>query len=154
MRTLVAASSRNLLNLPFWLGLVSVCVAVSWFWNLRTLNQQAMSIALERGRYTFKIIESTRLWVARHGVAYVRRSEKTPSNPYLEIDEKDITTPSGIPLTAVNPAYMTRQLTGILKRNHQLTVHLTSLKHSCVILRQLSTMQQKEKHIDVLILLG
>lgn len=116
------------LRLPFWLILVTLGVGISWVWNLQTLEQHALSIAVERGRYTFKIIQSTRLWVAQHGVAYVRSDEKTPSNPYLDIKEKDITTPSGVALTAVNPAYMTRQLSGILNRQHDLAVHLTSLK--------------------------
>jgi diguanylate cyclase (GGDEF)-like protein/PAS domain S-box-containing protein len=120
--------AKWLSNWPVWVVLITLGVGLSWAWNLRTLEQHALSIALERGRYTFKIIEATRLWVAKHGVAYVLRSDMPPSNPYLEIPEKDITTPSGKPLTAVNPAYMTRQLTDILRENHALHVHLTSLK--------------------------
>lgn len=116
-----------LLRLPLWVALITLGVGLSWAWNLRTLEQHALSLAIERGRYTFKIVQATRLWVAKHGVAYVIKSEMTPSNPYLDIPEKDISTPSGVDLTAVNPAYMTRQLSGILERQHDLYVHLTSL---------------------------
>lgn len=117
-----------LLRQPFWVVIISLGVSSSWLWNLDTIEQHAFSLAQERGRYTFKIIEATRLWVAKHGVAYVKTSELSPSNPYLDIPDKDINTPSGTPLTAVNPAYMTRQLSGILKDNHDLYVRLTSLK--------------------------
>lgn len=117
-----------LLRSPIWVIAITIVVAVSYEWNRQTIEQHALSLAMERGRYTFTIIEATRLWVARHGVAYVVRSEKTPSNPYLEIDEKDFTSPLGKDLTAINPAYMTRQLTEILKNKHELYVHLTSLK--------------------------
>lgn len=121
-------ATRWLLLWPLWLLLITALVTASWLWNLRTLEQQELSLALERGRYTFKMIEATRLWVAQHGVAYVKQGEKSPPNPYLEIPERDITTPSGVALTAVNPAYMTRQLAEILETNHNLLIHLTSLK--------------------------
>ena len=118
---------RWLLEAPLWILLISIGIVFSYQWNLSTLEQHTLSLAQERGRYTFKIIETTRLWVAQHGVAYVASDERTPSNPYLEVPEKDISTPSGIKLTAVNPAYMTRQLAGLLKEKHDLLVHLTSL---------------------------
>ena len=112
---------------PFWFVLISLIVYLSYDFNSRTLEQHTRSLALERGRYTFKMIEATRLWLAQHGVAYVVRDKKTPSNPYLDVPEKNITTPSGVELTAVNPAYMTRQLNDLLKEQYDLLVHLTSL---------------------------
>ncbi|MDH5570578.1 MAG: DUF3365 domain-containing protein [Gammaproteobacteria bacterium] len=120
--------TRWLLSYPAWILLITISVSLSWSWNLHTLEQHVLSLALERGRYTFKIIEATRFWLAEHGVAYVARSKATPSNPYLDVPEKNISTPSGIELTAINPAYMTRQLTEILRNKHNLLVHLTSLK--------------------------
>lgn len=119
---------RWLINRPLWAVLMSLLVLISYDWNKQTLEKHALSQALERGRYTFKIIETTRLWLAQHGVAYVARTTKTPSNPYLKVDEKDIETPLGVELTAVNPAYMTRQLAELLNEKHNLAVHLTSLK--------------------------
>ncbi|OOZ38383.1 hypothetical protein BOW53_15770 [Solemya pervernicosa gill symbiont] len=125
-------SSKNhtalLLYWPLWVVLVSLLVGFSWWWNINAIERQALNLALERGRYTYKIIETARLWVAQHGVIYAKTSQATPPNPYLEVPERDIETPSGIKLTAINPAYMTRQLTDLLKEKEQFYVRLTSLK--------------------------
>lgn len=79
-----------------------------------------------KGQTVFHLIQTTRLWNARHGGVYVPVTEETPANPLLEVEERDITTPKGIPLTMVNPAYMTRQL-GELLKGSDVEVHLTSL---------------------------
>ncbi|MCF6180044.1 MAG: DUF3365 domain-containing protein, partial [Geopsychrobacter sp.] len=51
-----------------------------------------------------------RHWVAQRGGVYARVSDQLRPNPYLKVPERDIKTPSGIQLTLVNPAYMTRQV--------------------------------------------
>ena len=51
-----------------------------------------------------------RRWNASHGGVYVPVSDQTPPNPYLDVPEREITTPSGRLLTLVKPAYMTRQV--------------------------------------------
>jgi len=120
--------SNRLLNIPVWVIVITIFTSLSWAWNYRTLEQHALSLALERGRYTFTMIEATRLWLAQHGIAYVARTSDTPANPYLDIAEKSISTPSGKELTAINPSYMTRQLSKILKDEYDLYINLTSLK--------------------------
>ena len=65
---------------------------------------------------------------AGHGGVYVPATEETPRNPYLShIYERDITTPSGRPLTLVNPAYMTRQVFTLGQIQYGLQGHITSL---------------------------
>ncbi len=54
-----------------------------------------------------------RKWIVRHGGVYVPVTKESQPNPYLKPEffpERDITTPSGRPLTLINPAYMIRQL--------------------------------------------
>lgn len=51
-----------------------------------------------------------RNWAARHGGVYVPLTAETPANPYLNVPEQNITTPSGKKLTLMNPAYMSRQV--------------------------------------------
>ncbi len=51
-----------------------------------------------------------RHWVAERGGVYAQVSDSLPPNPYLNVPERDIVTPSGRQLTLVNPAYMTRQV--------------------------------------------
>ncbi len=70
-----------------------------------------------------------RHWAAMHGGVYVPVSEETPPNPALSnLEERDITTPSGRPLTLMNPAYMTRQVHEIAEKMTGVRAHLTSLR--------------------------
>jgi PAS domain S-box-containing protein len=70
-----------------------------------------------------------RRWNAGHGGVYVPATEQTPPNPYLEgVPERDLTSPAGRRLTLVNPAYMTRQINEMGRREHGVVGHLTSLK--------------------------
>jgi signal transduction histidine kinase len=51
-----------------------------------------------------------RRWNTMHGGVYVKQTDATPPNPYLKgTPERDVTTESGMRLTLINPAYMTRQ---------------------------------------------
>ncbi|MCW8914400.1 MAG: DUF3365 domain-containing protein [Magnetovibrio sp.] len=106
-----------------WAGLV----LWSYVWNLNGLKANSHNLALEKGRMVFSVIEATRMWNASHGGLYAPTSDMSPSNPYLIAKEKDIVSPSGQPLTLINPAYMTRQLAAIMSLG-DINIHLTSLK--------------------------
>lgn len=113
-----------LLLIAFWAAIT----ALSFVWHLRDLHHYAHEMAALRGRLVFEIVETTRLWAAGHGGVYAPETEKTPSNPYLDVPEKDIRTPSGVKLTKINPAYMTRQLGELMATERDLRIHITSLK--------------------------
>lgn len=122
---------RYILNHTFWLiplALWTTVVGISFAWNWNALDRHSREIAANRAEFVFKMVESVRLWNARHGGVYVLVDGGTRPNPYLEIDERDISTPSGKPLTLVNPAFMTRQLTYVVEELSDIRVHLTSLK--------------------------
>lgn len=108
----------------FWI----VIIIVSLTWNIKTsqngLNQTVLSI----GRSFFKEIETTRLWNAKHGGVYVTISDETKPNPYLDVPNRDVTTTTGINLTKINPAYMTRQISEIAQQENNIQYHITSLK--------------------------
>jgi two-component system NtrC family sensor kinase len=108
----------------FW----ALVATVSYQSHIRDLENYAHTMAAMRGRLVFEVIETTRLWVARHGGVYAPTTAATPSNPYLVTPEKDIVTPSGIPLTKINPAYMTRQLGELIATERDMRIHITSLK--------------------------
>jgi len=76
----------------------------------------------------FKQIETIRDWNAQHGGVYVPITKETQPNPYLIDSLRDISTESGLNLTKLNPAYMTRQIAEINNINNNLKLHLTSLK--------------------------
>jgi len=127
MITRIASNSKfviAILSVLFW-GLI---ISASLWWNLQVIEKNVLDNATNRGRFVFQMIETTRLWNARHGGVYVKRNEWTPSNQYLQTSEKNIVTPKGIKLTKMNPAYMTRQLAGLIYNYNQTKVHLTSLK--------------------------
>ena len=55
-------------------------------------------------------------------------NEGTPPNPYLShIEDRDLTTTSGLDLTLMNPAYMTRQVLELGREQYGHQGHITSL---------------------------
>jgi two-component system, cell cycle sensor histidine kinase and response regulator CckA len=70
-----------------------------------------------------------RRWAAMHGGVYVPVTGRTSPNPYLNVPERDIVTPSGRRLTLMNPAYLTRQIFEISRSSGNAPQgHITSLK--------------------------
>ena len=70
-----------------------------------------------------------RLWNTAHGGVYVPVTEDTPPSPYMShLKHRDVTTTSGIELTLVNPAYMTRQVNELGRKRHGYEGHITSFK--------------------------
>jgi PAS domain S-box-containing protein len=107
----------------------TVLVVASALWNTFQTRQQTIQTALAQAKYALKKDIAFRRWNAMHGRVYVPVTETTPPNPYLaDIPERDIKTPSGKRLTMVNPAYMTRQLYELMKKDYGLLGHITSLQ--------------------------
>lgn len=115
-----------------WLWLVlfwAAVTAASYAWRLNELEDHAHAMASQRGRLIFAMVETTRLWASQHGGVYAPVTDRTPPNPYLDVPEKVIQSPSGKTLTKINPAYMTRQLGDLIAQEQKdLRIHLTSLK--------------------------
>lgn len=113
-----------------WLlaGVWTVCVAGSLLWNLRQRSDQSLQIARRTAQVTFENDVLYRRWSAQQGGVYVRVSEATPPNPYLQVPDRDVTTMSGLSLTLVNPAYMARQVNALADATAGSRGHLTSLK--------------------------
>ncbi len=86
-------------------------ILASLGWNIYQTFEQTNDLAHKEVLAHFNKDQGFRLWGTKHGGIYVPVSEKTPPSPYLShVPERDITTPSGKPLTLMNPAYMVRQL--------------------------------------------
>ncbi len=112
------------LPIIFWLVLILCSLA----WGMRTAGKDMTRMVFNIGHAFFKEIETTRLWNAEHGGVYVPVTDKTRPNPYLDIPDRDVITTTGIQLTKINPAYMTRQIAEIAKRENNITYHIASLK--------------------------
>jgi PAS domain S-box-containing protein len=106
-----------------WTG----CIAASLLWNLYEQREKILKIAHNSAHLTLEKDVIYRRWAARQGGIYVPVSEHTPPNPYLNVPDRDIATPSGLSLTLINPAYMTRQVNEMAADTHGSQSHLTSL---------------------------
>jgi diguanylate cyclase (GGDEF)-like protein/PAS domain S-box-containing protein len=106
----------------------SALVVVSLWSSSRHLDQSKIEVALAQGRKQFSLIEAMRVWNAEHGGIYVLQTERDPPNPYLSKEMRASATITGQPLTMLNPAYMTRQISGVIEREAGVKLHLTSLK--------------------------
>lgn len=110
-----------LLSSLFWAALVLGSLA----YTLRLYDQQAEQVALTRARVLFDIVETARLWNAQHGGVYAEVSDGTPPNPYLKVPARDILV-NGTLFTKVNPAYMTRQLSELVRQRQAVWFNITS----------------------------
>lgn len=105
----------------------SAIVAALLTWDVYQTRQATFKTARIQARASFMKDVICRRWNTGHGGVYVPVTDKTPPNPYLEVPERDITTPSGIALTLINPAYMTRQIHELAYNEYGIKGHITSL---------------------------
>ena len=81
----------------------------AWYYYLQKGND--LEIARAQARVAFEKDSLYRQWAGSHGEMYVPVTKQTVPSPDLShVPERDITTPSGRPLTLVNPAWMMRQV--------------------------------------------
>lgn len=111
------------------MGVWSLVLICAMLWSFRQAWSGARELARVQGRNAIQKDLAYRLWVANSGGVFVPVSAETPPNPYLShIPNHDITLPSGLELTLVNPAYMTRQVHELALRQYGDRGHITSLK--------------------------
>jgi len=113
----------------FFLLIWTVILGISLAWNTylynKTIEDQARIIA----RTAFEKDVLYRSWNSGHGGVYVFITPDSQPNPYLkDIQDRDLTTTSGSQLTMINPAYMTRQVFDLQKKEMGVIGHITSLK--------------------------
>ncbi|MDO8207041.1 MAG: diguanylate cyclase [Gallionella sp.] len=114
----------SLLPLLVW----SALVVASLFFSLHNLEESSLEQSKSQGRELFHLVEAMRIWNAKHGGIYVSQTGRDPPNPYLNKSIRSTETITGRPLTLLNPAYMTRQIAGVIEREAGIRIHLTSLK--------------------------
>lgn len=105
----------------------SLFIGLSLLWHQRTMHAGALEAARIEAREAFHNHVTYRSWNADHGGVYAPITKKTQPNPYLKIPERDIQTPSGIKLTKINPAFMTRQVNEMALEKFGYIGHITSL---------------------------
>ncbi len=112
------------ISVIFWV----ILTVLSYLWNSSVEKKSQEEIALAGARSFFRQIVLTRSWNASHGGVYVLIGENIKPNKYLEDSKRDISTLDGLELTKINPAFMTRQISEIAKKEGGVQFHITSLK--------------------------
>jgi len=118
------------LNIYTW-GMIALWTAIVgglFLFNSESIKKEFSALARLEAIASFNKDTVYRRWATMHGGVYVPITAQTPSNPYLNVPEHDISTPSGKKLTLVNPAYMTRQVHELGEQQYGLQGHITSLK--------------------------
>jgi len=105
----------------------SVAVGLSLGLNLIQHQAHIEDIGRTLARASFDKDVLYRRWNALSGGVYATQSEIFSPNPYLEVPERELTTPAGKKLTLVNPAYMTRQIHELGQKESGIQGHITSL---------------------------
>jgi C4-dicarboxylate-specific signal transduction histidine kinase len=129
-----AAETKNFERRPLWtyeLGVAilwTILIALSLTWNLKSERTSTMDAARIEARTAIEKDILYRRWNAQSDGIYTLVSAKYQPNPYLKIKNRDITTTSGLKLTMINPAYMTRQAHELALAANNVKGHLTSLK--------------------------
>ncbi len=113
-----AVGSIAVWSLFIWLSLV---------WHQKIMHDSALDAARMEARAAFQNHVIYRSWNADHGGVYAPVTQKTQPNPYLDVLERDIQTPSGVKLTKINPAFMTRQVNELALEKFGYIGHITSL---------------------------
>ncbi|MBW2370836.1 MAG: DUF3365 domain-containing protein [Deltaproteobacteria bacterium] len=109
-------------------ALWTLAVGVSFAWSYLHERDAVRHAAAMAARAQFAKDVIYRRWNAGHGGVYVPISESSPPNPYLvQVEEREIETPSGRRLTLINPAYMTRQVHQLGLKAEGVRGHITSL---------------------------
>ncbi len=113
--------------------LVGVCwtllILVLAGWDYYHARQSALNNARTAARHSYAKYLTFRKWATGHGGVYAPVSPANPPNDYLShVPERDLTTPSGRPLTLINPAYMLRQIHELADDTFGTRAHITSLR--------------------------
>ncbi|MCX7156596.1 MAG: response regulator [Rhodocyclales bacterium] len=122
--------SPQLKDILFWSAVLwSAMILALAAWDQWDAYITAVDGARTTARESLNKDLAYRRWAAMHGGVYVPITPETPPNPNLsQIPERDIGTPSGRTLTLINPAYMTRQVYELGKKDFGSQGHITSLK--------------------------
>ena len=106
-----------------WTG----AVGTSFLWSYHQQNREGRLMARVTAKAEFERDMLYRRWNSSHGGVYVPMTEETQPNPHLAPENRDLETTTGMHLTMLNPAYMTRQVHELGRTSAMLRGHITSL---------------------------
>ena len=109
-------------------ALWSLSILLITAWTISEEMNSTLTLATTEARAYFNKDQAIRLWATEHGRIYVPKTSDYPPDPNLaHIPERDITTPSGLELTLINPAKIIRELDERYGHLYGVTGKVTSL---------------------------
>jgi PAS domain S-box-containing protein len=124
----LSASKINVRRYLVWAILAwTVSVGILFGLYVDQERRQVLEFAGVQARSALNKDLVYRRWNASHGGVYVPVTAETQPNPYLDVPNRDITTTTGLKLTLINPAYMTRQVHEMSQAQYDERGHITSL---------------------------
>ena len=98
-------------------------------WKHRHNQQVTQELAENQARAHFNKDKAFRFWMTRHGRIYIPVGEHYQPDPFLaHIKDRDVTTPSGIQLSMVNPARVVREMDEEFSHLYGVAGRVTSLQ--------------------------
>ena len=94
---------------------LTLLFVLSMTWNLYQNRCDSEERARVEARTIFQHNLAYRRWNSSHGGVYSRITDRNPPNPYLGVEQRDLTTIEGTRLTLINPFRMTDQVYGLLR---------------------------------------
>ena len=104
----------------------TVIMAGLYIWGIHNESNQTYELSKQQARSFFQNIVTARHWNATHGGVYVPITAITQPNPYLDVPDRDVVTATGVKLTKINPAFMTRQIGEIAAQKNSAWFRITS----------------------------
>lgn len=104
-----------------------ICLLAGW--DYYQARQSALNNARTAARHSYAKDLTFRKWATGHGGVYAPVSPaNSPNDNLAHVPERDIHTPSGRPLTLINPATMLRQMHEMADDTFGTRAHITSLR--------------------------
>lgn len=116
--------NRNFIYLMSVWTLIIFCLA---YYDTATRKLKDEQALIAQAQTFSKFIDIAGMWNNSHNGVYVPITEKTPPNPYLVVQDRDISGPGGKKLTLQNPSYMIRQFSDLSSQLNGVVFHHSSL---------------------------
>ena len=110
------------------IGSWTIVVLLSCMWRIDQETHSKSHLAREIARSHLEKDLIIRDWNIKHGFVYAPVTPDHQPNPHLKMPERDIETPSGKTLTAINSSLMIRQIYELAEKKLSYHGHFTSLK--------------------------
>lgn len=121
------AKFRNIRLSSLWFAILWIALISTLFsWHFSEQRQYTQESFFQVTESLWKQMQIMRWWNAQQGGVFLPISPQVKPNPYLKDKHKILIAENGMTLTKVNPAYMTRQINGLMGLTNSVSIRLFS----------------------------